>query len=93
MYRMRWEFAAAIIAGSVAGAANYLLLARFCRQVLEGGRRAGLWLLGAVLPTIAGLALCTAFARDLLVWYGCAAGGCLPLLALGRMAWIMKEKR
>jgi hypothetical protein len=87
------DIGTAMFAGATTGAATYLLLARFS-CALAGGKRAGGWLFAALLLPLAGLLGCAAAAARLLVWYGCAAGLFLSLLAVGRMVLhMLKERR
>lgn len=74
---------AVLLAGVFTGGANFALLALGSARFLRGEKKAGLGLLlaGPVLP-VAGLLVCAALARALLLWFGLAAGAALVLPAL-----------
>jgi len=87
---MRWI---ALAGGLLGGALNYALLAVGCKQILDARKRGVLWILGSVLGSAAGLALCVLFSPALLPWYGCACGGTLSLLAIARMIYYIRKKK
>ena len=87
---MQWI---ALALGIVCGAANYILMAVGCKRITGGGKQGALFLLGGFLIPAAGLMICALASPALLLWFGCACAGSLPLLALLHMAYLLWKKR
>ena len=87
---MQWI---ALALGIVCGGANYALMAIGCKQITGSNKRGALFLLGGFLFPVAGLIICALVSPSLLLWFGCACAGALPLLALLHMAYLLLKKR
>jgi|GEM_PF-3701215 len=83
----------ALALGIICGGANYVLMAIGCKRITSGRKQGVLFLLGGFLFPVSGLIICALAAPALLLWFGCACAGALPVLALLHMAYLLWKKR
>jgi len=83
----------ALTLGIICGGANYVLMAIGCKRITGGDKRGVLFLLGGFLFPVTGLIICALASPALLLWFGGACAGALPLLALLHGGYLLLKKR